>query len=261
MITALQPILRSPLSSLAGYLERTPLQEITSSLFKEFQEVRNEVVEPHSFSFTPLLNNPFELAFGGFWSLWWMFDAYVLGSDLWNLYTEIKAENTADQKFEKITAAAKKSLMSLLYVCWDSTFIVSWADEVKVIVLGAWSPLVKGLGNGASFLVNGIEAAISLYDIHTEKQAFQQEKSPEIQEKHKKRFFWGLIKLVGHTHMIAWSVLGIISFGAGIAFSPLLLGALLTAGVFFSTIALCYKHHLDQAPDPCACPTTSAVTG
>jgi hypothetical protein len=201
------------------------------------------------FNLRALLDDPLEIAVGGFWGLWWVADAAISCTNLYELYVAVT--DTASSSVAKIALAVKRAFLSLVSFAWDSTFLASWAHETKIISLGQYAPAFKAFGNAASLVINGIEGACSLHDLVTaHEKAVDEALASAEREKNKQRFCWSLIKLAGHVTMVAWAALGITAFALGTVFNPIVTGGILLLGCSLSLVALCYKQGIDQLQDP-----------
>lgn len=224
----------------------SPLNETVEAVFTQTQAASQE---RSFFNLRALLDDPLEIAVGGFWGLWWVADAALTCSNLYDLYVAVT--DTASATVGKIALAVKRAFLGLVSFAWDSTFLASWAHDAKVISLGQYAPAFKAFGNAASLVINGIEGVCSLHDLVTaHEKAVDETLGSADREKNKQRFCWSFIKLAGHVTMVAWAALGITAFALGTVFNPIMTGGILLLGCSLSMVALCYKQGIDQLRDP-----------
>lgn len=225
----------------------TSLQQTTSKIF---EDVKNSVLSSlrriqQNLDFRPLLE-PGNIVEGGLWAGFWGLSALFSGSSLYKLYRELTVEHPASDQFVKIGKAVKAAFIDLLSLGSATAYNARWAHDAKVLNLGRYAPLIKGLGYGASLVLNAVEGGCAIYNIYTEGEAILKETSPLQQYKHKQQLFLSLIKLIGNVCMVAWTVLCIIPLGLGVAVNPLYTSVLLGFGCILPVAAFFYQRHIEK---------------
>ncbi len=228
---------------------------------KAFEQMKNSVSQStqsfkkgiESIDLHPLSDSG-NLVEGGIWAGFWGLCALFSGISLYELYRELTIEHPASEKFAKIGKAVKTAFVDLISLGGATAYNIHWAHDVKMISLGQYAPLVKGLGYGSSLIINIVEGGWSIYNITIEKEAILKETSPEQQEKHKQRLCLSLMKLIGNISMVAWTALGIATLATGLAISPILMSALLIVGCVLPVVAFFYQRHIENAPELCPLP-------
>ncbi len=237
------------------------LQQITHKAFEQvkdsaFQSALSFKKGIESINLHPL-SDPGNLVEGGVWASFWGLCALFSGTSLYGLYQELTIEHPVSEKFAKIGKAVKTAFIDLVSLGGATAYNVHWAHDVKIISLGQYAPLMKGLGYGSSLIINIIEGGWSIYNILSEKEAILNETSPEQQEKHKQRLCLSLMKLIGNVSMIAWAALNIATIAASVAVSSMLMSALLIAACVFHISVFFYQRHIEKAPELCPLKTCS----
>jgi hypothetical protein len=239
----------------------TALQQTTQEVFTQIKEVLSQNVNnlQQTVDSSPL-REPWIFLEGGFWAGFWGLSALFSGMSLYKLYENLTLEHPAAEKFSKIGLAVKTAFVDLISLGGTTAYNIRWAHDVKILPLGQYAPLVKGLSYGSSLIVNILEFGWSMYNIHTEKEAILKEASPVEKEKQKQRLCLALIKVVGNISMIVWSTLGIGTIAAGLTLGPMLLSVFLAAGFAFSLVAYFYQRHIENASELCPIPKLRFLT-
>jgi hypothetical protein len=212
-------------------------------VFKQSKPVASQ------FDLSPL-RDPFNAIVGAIWVGFWGLSALFSGMSLSELYTALTVESPSLEKNAKIAKAAKTAIIDLTSLGGSTAHTVRFADEVKMISLGQYAPLVKALGYGASIVIGLIDGGWSAYNLGIEVDAISKETIPAQREKHKQQFCLSLIKLIGNVCMVAWSTLGIAMVVTTLVVSPTLMTILLIAGCVFPISAFFYQKHIEQAAQP-----------
>ena len=176
----------------------------------------------------------------GFWGLYLLFS----GTSLCDLYKALITEHSASEKFSKISSAVKTTFSDLASLCGVTAYNIYWAHEVKILSLGKYAQLVKGLGYGASMITSAAEGGWAIYNIHIETKEISKANSTDKKEKHQRQLRLSLMKLIGSISMIAWTALGIAMVATSLTISPLLMTALLATGCAFPCLAFFYEKNI-----------------
>ena len=237
----------SPISKISDAL--SSLQQTTCKIFEQMKcSISLNITKfQQSIDFHPLLK-PENVIEGGLWAGFWGLCVMFSSKSLYQLYRELTVEHPAAEKFVKIGKAVKTAFIDLLSLGGASAYNAHWAHEAKILSLGRYAPFVKGLGYGASLVINTIEGGWAIYNIHTEKEAILKEMSPILKEKHKQQLFFSLMKLLGNVSMVAWTALSIIPIVCGFAVSSILTSTLLFFGCICSCAAYFYQRHIEKTP-------------
>jgi hypothetical protein len=237
----------SPISTISEAL--SSLQQTTCKIFEQMKSsIALSITKfQQSIDFHPLLK-PENIVEGGLWAGFWGLCVIFSSKSLHQLYSELTIEHPAAEKFAKIGKAVKTAFIDLISLGGATAYNAHWAHEAKILSLGQYAPLVKGLGYGASLVINTIEGGWAIYNIHTEKEAILKETSPILKEKHKQQLFFSLMKLVGNVSMVAWTALSIIPIAWGFAVSSLLTSTFLFFGCTCSFAAFFYQRHIEKTP-------------
>jgi hypothetical protein len=185
----------------------------------------------------------------GFWAGFWGLNAIFSGMSLHKLYHVLTIEHPVGEKFAKIGAAVKTAFVDLISLAGATAYNIYWAHKVKILSLGRYAPLVKGLSYGTSLVINILECGWSVYNIHTEKTAILEEGLPAEKEKHRQRICLSLMKVIGNISMIVWTMLGIGALTAGLAVSPILLSTFLVTGFVCSLTAFFYQRYIEKSSE------------
>jgi hypothetical protein len=222
-----------------------PKQNAVSKIFARAVDANPNAIEMNIASH-PLWKDPIQIFMGGMWSFCCAFYALLSVQSLADLYDAIRVENSSSKKWEKIGLAIKKVFSDGVGLGGSVAYVIHWAHEVKWIALGSKALIVQGLGMGSSVISSAIESGTAIYQIHTEKNAILSARNPEEQEKHKQYLCLSLMKLISNVSMVAWTVFGIATLAAGVAFSPFLTGTLFGVSTVFSTCAFFYEWKLEN---------------
>jgi hypothetical protein len=239
--------MRLPSSLPMLFPSASPLRQTTSKVFERMKDSgRPQVNNLQSINFQPLLSSGNFIEAGvwaGFWGLSILFSAMSLR----NLHKVLTIEHPASEKFSKISEAVKEVFVKLVSLGGATAHNIHWWHEIKVLSLGKYAPLVKGLGFGASLVISLVEGGWSINAIYVGKKALLQAISPIEREKHKQQIYISLVKVIGNINMIAWTVLGIAAITSGIAVSSILMTPLLIVGCACPIGAYFYQKHIEKA--------------
>ncbi len=250
MISSISPLCPFPVSQASPTLHA--LNGTTQKVFEQVNAApaaQSGASLRMGINFEPL-HNTGNLIMGGFCGGVWAFSALFTATSLSDLYTALTVEHSASEQFDKIAKAVKTAFLDLVSLFGITAYNAHWAHEVNMISLGQYAPLVKGLGVGASLVINLVEGGISVYKIVNETEALSQEISPEEKTKHKQQLCIAWMKLIGNVCMVAWSVFGIASLAASLVLSPMISSALLVVGCLFLTASFFYQKHIEKTAEP-----------
>lgn len=219
----------------------SPVQTTTSSLFAQVKKATVEMQGTALSSQSAWWTDPVEIVTGGIWSGLLVFSTYYAIDSLYELHTTLQIEHPAAARFEKIVFVVKKAFVDVISFCGTTAYTIYWAHQVKILSLGKYAPLLRGLELSTTVIVNGVEAGAEIYHIYIEKEAILAERSPVEEEKHKQRLCLALLKLVGRVSMLAWATLSVAAVASGIALSPILLTSLLGVSGIFTASAYFYE--------------------
>lgn len=233
----------------------TYLEQITC---KAFYRAKDSVIQKFNdiergVDFHPL-SDPGNAIEGGVWTGFWGLCALFSAGSLYKLYSVLSVEHPEAEKFTKITSAVKTAFVDLISLGGATAYNIHWAHKVKIISLGQYAPLIKGLGYGASLVINTVEGSWSIYSIYKEKEAILNETESAEKEKHRQRLCLSLMKLISNVSMVAWAILGIAMVATSLTVSPILMPAFLVVGSVFSFASFFYQRHIENAPELCPLP-------
>lgn len=222
-------------------MQSSPVQTAASGLFAQVKKTNVEMQGAALSSQSVWWTDPIEIVTGGFWSGFLVFSTYYAIDSLYDLHRTLHIEHPAAERFKKIGFVVKKAFVDVTSFAGTVAYTIYWAHQVKILSLGKYAPLLRGLELSASVLINGIEVATEIYHIHTEKEAILAEHSPVEEEKHKQRLCLALMTLIGRVSMLAWATLSVTAVASGVAFSPILLTSVLAISGIFSVSAYFYQ--------------------
>jgi hypothetical protein len=222
-----------------------PLTFLQSRVCKVFSQIQKTIPQ----NVNPILES-WNFIEGGIWAGFWGLSSLFSGLSFYELYNVLTMEHPADKKFAKIGSAVKTALVDFISLGGATAYNVHWAHQVKILSLGLYAPLIKGLGCGASLIVNMVECGWSMYHVYTEKEGVLKCASAAEKERHRQRLCLSLIKVVGYISMIAWAALGIAIVASGSAVSPILMTTLLMVSGLFTFTAYFYQRHIEKVPLP-----------
>jgi hypothetical protein len=226
------------------------LQDKAGAIFARIKDALIPQTQSNSplrltFNFRTLLDRPEKIGEGVLWGAFWAMGAYFVADSIYKLYNVCVVENGAQYQFKKIGFAVKTAFVKLLSLGSSTAYVARWADTVEVISLGQYLPLVKNLCYGCSIVAYTIEAVADVHTIFSKRDAILKETSFLEREKHKQWLNHAFVKLISDVSIVAWAALGLATL-AGIATSPLLMGALLVIGCATGGIATFYKIHIEK---------------
>jgi len=136
---------------------------------------------------------------------------------------------------ERVLSAASRAHGALAGLGASSGYFLNWAHEERFLSLGAYFSFVRRWTLGCSFLMHTVYAGENGYKVY--QGAYSQQQTPEEGERHDKLFLIALFRVVGHTQMIAWSILGLAMLGGAISPYPRAMIALSAVGrgILFGT--------------------------
>jgi hypothetical protein len=204
------------------------LQDKAGALFARIKDALIPQTQSNSplrltFNFRTLLDRPEKIGEGVLWGAFWAMGAYFVADSIYKLYNVCVVENGAQYQFKKIGFAVKTAFVKLLSL-GSSTAYVCY---------------------GCSIVAYTIEAVADVHTIFSKRDAILKETSFLEREKHKQWLNHAFVKLISDVSIVAWAALGLATL-AGIATSPLLMGALLVIGCATGGIATFYKIHIEK---------------
>ena len=119
----------------------------------------------------PSWRSPLEIAQGGVKCLILAMKVKSARRSLYELHRAFQVEHSAAIRFKRIVSAVKESFVDLVELAGSSADIMNWAHKVKILPLGKYAPLIKGLSPGCSLISSGVGAGAEIYHVYTHSEA------------------------------------------------------------------------------------------
>lgn len=221
------------------------LQEKTSQVFFKlgevlFPDVEQPIAARAIVDLGAIARDPGQLIEGGIWGLWWAAGVHFLKGSVEKLYSVITAEDSGNEKFEKICLAAKAVFVDAMSLASSTLYVARWADGASIISLGRYLPLVKHLCYGTSFAIHTTELIFEGRQFCAEVKSLLWEQHSFLFQQRFQRVIYLSMKLISNISMVAWAALGIASL-VGFAMNSVLMPSLLAVGCVAGLSAIGYR--------------------
>jgi hypothetical protein len=222
--------------------EHTILSRLTSKILSAEQNL-NTALAP--LRFADLLKNRLQLVEGVLLGVGWVSLIFDLFSRICSCSRICCEELPQTEKRVQLINVSKETIVSFASFSGMTITLMLWADRVRVIALGIFVALLQKLTYGTYFITSGfgIEKAVKM--VQKAKVDLIAAKDDASRNLHEHRYRLAIIDIASHICTLAWSILGIVGFTAGIVFNPLLMETFFLISCGLALVSIGYSLYID----------------